>query len=66
MLKLNTNLKVLFLRWNNISEKGGKKLSMALQSNVFIRIFDISFNALGTNDESVKKLFGDKEFPKMY
>lgn len=45
----NSRLKMLFLAWNKIRDKGGVLIFNALAANQTIQIFDISFNSLNSS-----------------
>ena len=48
VLKLNTKMNVLFIRWNNIKAKGAAYLARALADNECLQILDASFNSFGS------------------
>ncbi len=48
VLRLNTKLLVLFIRWNSIKAKGASYLAKVLSSNENLQILDASFNSFGT------------------
>jgi Ran GTPase-activating protein (RanGAP) involved in mRNA processing and transport len=47
MLLDNTNLKELYLFWNQIKGEGGKMIFDSLLTNTYLKVLDLSQNTLG-------------------
>ena len=51
MLKNNSTLKELYLRWNSIKGEGGKWVFKGLKENTTLKVIDLSYNAIGDHEE---------------
>lgn len=59
MLRDNSSLVALFLRWNNIQSRGAAGICDALQNNIALKILELSFNPIGIGQSK------DRQFEKL-
>lgn len=52
-LKINKNLRILFMHWNNLGPKGGIHIAEALVSNYSLQVLDLSFCGMGFKKQYV-------------
>lgn len=47
----NRVIEILLLHWNNLGSDAGLKIANSLLKNKSLRVLDLSYNAIGSNED---------------